>query len=147
MDKSLAPTRPYVLTALVALGIGIFTYLIGLINANLQFNEKGYYFVVLVFGLFSVITLQKTIRDEAEGLKVTSAYKNLNIFCVITACALIFIGLYNVDTLLLNEKGFFGIAFVMSLFSSIVVQKNVRDLAYFKSSSKSEYKSSIETLE
>ncbi|MBF4448173.1 hypothetical protein ERJ76_21360, partial [Vibrio anguillarum] len=60
MDKSLAPTRPYVLTALVALGIGIFTYLIGLINANLQFNEKGYYFVVLVFGLFSVITLQKT---------------------------------------------------------------------------------------
>ncbi|TBT51219.1 hypothetical protein D5E78_05355 [Vibrio parahaemolyticus] len=131
MDKSLAPTRPYVLTALVALGIGVFTYLIGLINANLQFNEKGYYFVVLVFGLFSVITLQKTIRDESEGLKVTSAYKNLNIFCVIIACALMFIGLYNVDTLLLNEKGFFGIAFVMSLFSSIVVQKNVRDLEYF----------------
>lgn len=147
MDKSLAPTRPYVLTALVALGIGVFTYLIGLINANLQFNEKGYYFVVLVFGLFSVITLQKTIRDESEGLKVTSAYKNLNIFCVITACALMFIGLYNVDTLLLNEKGFFGIAFVMSLFSSIVVQKNVRDLEYFKSNSKSESKSTFEAPE
>ncbi|HDV5593700.1 TPA: hypothetical protein RI785_002418 [Vibrio cholerae] len=143
MDKSLAPTRPYVLTALVALGIGVFTYLIGLINANLQFNEKGYYFVVLVFGLFSVITLQKTIRDESEGLKVTSAYKNLNIFCVIIACALMFIGLYNVDTLLLNEKGFFGIAFVMSLFSSIVVQKNVRDLEYFKSKSKSESNSNF----
>ncbi|MBC5853120.1 inner membrane protein YiaA [Vibrio metschnikovii] len=147
MDKSLAPTRPYVLTALVALGIGVFTYLIGLINANLQFNEKGYYFVVLVFGLFSVITLQKTIRDESEGLKVTSAYKNLNIFCVIIACALMFVGLYNVDTLLLNEKGFFGIAFVMSLFSSIVVQKNVRDLEYFKSNSKSESKSTFDAPE
>ncbi len=53
MNNALAPTKPYVTTAISALGIGIFTYMIGLINADLQFNEKGYYFVVLVFGLFS----------------------------------------------------------------------------------------------
>ena len=132
MDKSLAPTKPYVLTALIALGVGVFTYMIGLIKSNLQLNEQGYYFVVLVFGLFSVITLQKTIRDESENLKVTLSYKYLNIICVILACVLMLIGLYNEESLLLNEKGFFGIAFILTLFSSIVVQKNIRDLEYFK---------------
>ncbi|HUN22932.1 MAG TPA: YiaA/YiaB family inner membrane protein [Anaerolineales bacterium] len=37
-----------------------------------------------------------------------------------------FISLWN-STLWLSEKGFFGIAFILSLFSAIVVQKNTRD--------------------
>ena len=76
--------------------------------------------------------MQKTIRDESENLKVTLSYKYLNIICVILACVLMLIGLYNEESLLLNEKGFFGIAFILTLFSSIVVQKNIRDLEYFK---------------
>lgn len=31
---------------------GIVTYLLGLWNAEMQLNEKGYYFAVLVLGLF-----------------------------------------------------------------------------------------------
>ncbi len=31
--------------------------------------------------------------------------------------------------MLLNEKGFYGISFFLSLYASISVQKNIRDLA------------------
>jgi len=37
------------------------------------------------------------------------------------------IGLYNAGSIVLSEKGFYGMAFVLSLFAAITVQKNVRD--------------------
>ncbi|MCG2837332.1 hypothetical protein L6J37_10860 [Photobacterium sp. WH77] len=132
MNSSLKPTKAFVFTSWAALAIALCAYAVGLLNADLQLNEKGYYLVVMLFGLFSVITLQKTVRDEMEDIKVTSAYKMLVIACVAIACALMVIGLWNADTLALNEKGFFAIAFVLGLFSAIVTQKNVRDLSYFE---------------
>src|SRR5437868_11831151 len=36
--------------------------------------EKGYYFTVLVFGLYAAISLQKSVRDRAEGVPVTGIY-------------------------------------------------------------------------
>ena len=41
--------------------------------------------------------------------------------------ALLVIGLVNAD-ILLSEKGFYGISFVLALFAVITVQKNTRDL-------------------
>ena len=43
---------------------------------------------------------------------------------------LLAIGLWNAN-LLLSEKGFYGISFALSLFASVAVQKNVRDLSKF----------------
>ena len=43
-----------------------------------------------------------------------------------SAIVLLVIGLLNAE-LLLSEKGFFGMAFTLSLFAAITVQKNVRD--------------------
>jgi uncharacterized membrane protein YiaA len=37
------------------------------------------------------------------------------------------IGLYNAGSIVLCEKGFYGMAFVLSLFTAITVHKNVRD--------------------
>lgn len=130
-EEALRPTGAFVNTSIVALVLAIMSFFIGLWNADLQLNEKGYYFSIIIFGLFSVITLQKTIRDELEGIFVTKAYKNLNIVCLIIPIMLMLIGLFNVDTLQFNEKGFFGISFAMTLFAAIVVQKNVRDAAVF----------------
>jgi hypothetical protein len=48
-----------------------------------------------------------------------------------SAISLLCIGLYNAN-LLLSEKGFFGIAFLLSLFAAITVQKNVRDVQAIK---------------
>ncbi len=40
----------------------------------MQLNEKGYYFAVLVLGLFSAASYQKTVRDKYEGIPTTSIY-------------------------------------------------------------------------
>lgn len=90
-------------------------------------NEKGYYFAVLMFGLYSAVSLQKAVRDKEEGVPVTSVYYGVSWFALIIAISLMVIGLYNAGSITLSEKGFYGMAFVLSLFASITVQKNIRD--------------------
>ena len=41
------------------------------------------------------------------------------------------LGLWNA-TLAMSEKGFYGMAFCLALFSAIAVQKNIQDLASYK---------------
>ena len=63
-----APTKAFRTAAVAALIIGVASYLIGLFNAYMQLNEKGYYLTVMLLGLFAVVSLQKTIRDKMAGL-------------------------------------------------------------------------------
>ncbi|MEB4614152.1 inner membrane protein YiaA [Leucobacter sp. M11] len=125
------PTPAFVGASWAALLLGVAAYLIGLFNSSMELNEKGYYFAVLMFGLFAAVSLQKTVRDRAEGIPASSLYTGLAWFSLATALALLGIGLWNAGSLLLSEKGFYGMAFAMSLFASVAVQKNVRDLARF----------------
>lgn len=124
------PTPAFVGASWFVLLVGVISYLIGLWNANMELNEKGYYLVILLFGLFSVISLQKTIRDRDEGIAVTNIYYGVTWSCVIASISFLVIGLWNAQ-MLLSEKGFYGLAMVLSLFAVITVQKNVRDLAMF----------------
>lgn len=105
---------------------GISVYLIGLFKADMQLNEKGYYFTVLVLGLFSAISLQKTVRDRLEGVPTTTMYYFTCQIGFAIAVILLVVGLWNA-TLLISEKGFYGLAFFLSLFGAVAVQKNVRD--------------------
>ncbi len=52
------PTAAFIGASWLALITGIITYLIGLYNAKMQLNEKGYYLTLLLFGLFSAVSLQ-----------------------------------------------------------------------------------------
>jgi uncharacterized membrane protein YiaA len=110
----------------VALGAGMLGYLIGLWRAEMQLNEKGYYFTVLMFGLFAVVSLQKSVRDRLEDIKVTDIYYGICWFSTILSIVLLVVGLWNA-TLLPSEKGFYAFAFLLSLFGAITVQKNTRD--------------------
>ena len=92
----------------------------------MQLNEKGYYFTLLLYGLFAAVSVQKSVRDRMEGIPVTNIYYGLSWFAVISALLLLFIGLWNA-TLALSEKGFYGMAYALSLFAAIAVQKNTRD--------------------
>ena len=92
----------------------------------MQLNEKGYYFAVLVLGLFSAESYQKTVRDKYEGIPTTSIYYMTCLTVFIISVALLMVGLWNA-TLLLSEKGFYGLAFFLSLFGAVAVQKNIRD--------------------
>jgi len=120
------PSHAFVGASWVALGTGMIGYLIGLWRSDMQLNEKGYYFTVLMYGLFSVVSLQKSVRDKLEDLPITDIYYALSWFSTILAIVLLVIGLWNA-TLLPSEKGFYAFAFLLALFAAIAVQKNIRD--------------------
>jgi uncharacterized membrane protein YiaA len=122
-----APSAAFVAVSWAALLIGIIAFIIGLWNADMQLNEKGYYFTVLLFGLYSAISVQKAVRDQLEGIPVTNLYYGLSWFAVIASVVLLTVGLWNA-TLTKSEKGFYAMAYVLSLFAAIAVQKNTRDL-------------------
>ncbi len=123
------PTAAFIGASWTALLVGMTSYCIGLWNANMLLNEKGYYFTILLFGLFSVISVQKAVRDKMEDIPVTEIYYSISWFTTIAAIVLLVIGLWNAD-LLLSEKGFYAMSFLLSLFAAIAVQKNTRDVQY-----------------
>lgn len=122
------PSSAFVLASWAALLAGIVAYLIGLWNAGMPLSEKGYYFTVLMYGLFAAVSLQKSVRDQLEGIPVTPIYFGLSWASVVLAITLLVVGLWNAS-LLLSEKGFYGMAFILAIFAAVTVQKNTRDLA------------------
>ncbi|RHW41618.1 hypothetical protein D1B31_07835 [Neobacillus notoginsengisoli] len=121
------PTPAFVGASWAALLVGVTAYLIGLYNAGMELNEKGYYFAVLVFGLYSAVSLQKAVRDKDEDIPVTNIYYGISWFALIVSISLMAIGLYNAGSIDLSEKGFYAMSFVLSLFAAITIQKNIRD--------------------
>jgi len=120
------PSTAFVGASWLALGIGFTGFLIGLWRAEMQLNEKGFYFVVLMFGLFAAVSLQKSVRDKLESIPVTDLYYGICWFCTILSIILLTIGLWNA-TMLPSEKGFYAFAFLLALFGAVTVQKNIRD--------------------
>ncbi|MDO5650997.1 MAG: inner membrane protein YiaA [Moraxella sp.] len=123
----LKPTPAYLGMSWLMLGVGVCGYLLGLWNTQMQLNEKGYYFAVIALGLYAAISLQKTIRDKAEGIPTTNLYFMISWAALGLSLVLITIGLWNA-TLALSEKGYYFMAFCLSLFSVITIQKNTRDV-------------------
>ena len=121
------PSAAFIGASWTALIIGISAFIIGLWNAEMELNEKGYYFTVLMFGLFAAISVQKAVRDQLEGLPVTNLYYGLSWFATILSIVLLTVGLWNAE-MLRSEKGFYAMSFVLSMFAAITVQKNTRDM-------------------
>jgi uncharacterized membrane protein YiaA len=128
--SSQKPSVAFVGASWLALVVGITAFLVGLSNAvQLDIASKGYYFTVLFFALFSAVSVQKTVRDRMENVRVTSLYYGLSWSAVIMSCSLLVIGLWNANNLDIASKGFYAMSFVLSIFSAIAVQKNTRDAA------------------
>lgn len=120
------PSNAFIAASWFALFTGVLAFIIGLWNADMELNEKGYYFTVLVFGLFSAVSLQKAVRDQLEGIPVTNIYHGLAWFSTMLSIVLLTVGLWNA-TMLRSEKGFYAMSFTLSMFAAIAVQKNTRD--------------------
>lgn len=125
------PTPAFIGASWFGLLAGVLAYCIGLWNSDMLLNERGYYFTILLFGLFSAVSVQKIVRDKLEGLEVTDMYYGISWFSVLSAIVLLTIGLWNAD-LLLSEKGFYAMSYLLSLFASMAVQKNTRDRTYIE---------------
>jgi uncharacterized membrane protein YiaA len=128
------PTAAFVGASWAVLLLGIVSFATGLWNATMTASEKGFYAAVLVLGVFAAISLQKSVRDRAEGLPVTALYLGLSWSVVVLAMVMLAVGLWN-SAMALSEKGFYGLAFAMTLFAAVAVQKNVRDAVRFKAPS------------
>jgi uncharacterized membrane protein YiaA len=126
-QKQLQPSNAFIAASWSAFLVGTVAFIIGLWNADMQLNEKGYYFTVLMFGLFSAISVQKAVRDQLENIPVTNLYYAIAWFSTILSIILLTVGLWNAD-LERSEKGFYAMSFVLSMFAAIAVQKNTRDI-------------------
>ena len=136
------PSPAFMAVSWVALLAGAAAYGIGLFNAQMALNEKGYYLILILYGLFSAVSLQKIVRDKLEGLQVTTIYYGLCWVSVVICLVLLALGLWNA-TLALSEKGFYIMAFLLSLFGAVAVQKNIRDLEYLRTHTTPEPRHSI----
>lgn len=121
------PSAAFVGASWVALLAGGTTFCVGLWNADMLLSEKGYYFCILMYGLFSAVSLQKAVRDQLEGIRVTGIYLGLSWFSTALSILLLVVGLWNAE-LARSEKGFYGMSFCLSLFAAVAVQKNIRDV-------------------
>ena len=120
------PTFAFVAASWTALLAGGLAFLVGLAKSGMLLSEKGFYFTLFMYGLFSAVSVQKSVRDRMEGIPVTSIYYGLSWFSVLLTIVLLTVGLWNAQ-LSPSEKGFYAMAYLLSLFAAIAVQKNTRD--------------------
>ena len=119
-------SQAFVSASWIALATGLIGYLVGIWRADMLLNEKGYYFTLLMFGLFGAVSLQKSVRDRMEGIRVSDIYYNLCWVGVLLSIGLLVVGLWNAQ-LLPSEKGYYAFAFILAMYSAVAVQKNTRD--------------------
>lgn len=129
------PSFAFIAASWVAFGTGITGYFAGLFSSELYLSEKGYYFTIMLFGLFAAISVQKSVRDRLEGILVTDLYYGISWFCTIAAIVLLVVGLWNAK-MWGSEKGFYAFSFILALFGAIAIQKNTRDSIAGEKSSK-----------
>lgn len=109
-----------------ALILGMAGFLVGLWRAEMLLSEKGYYFTILLYGLFSAVAVQKSVRDRLEGIPVSDIFYGISWASIVISIILLAIGLINAE-ILPSEKGFYAFGFILALFGAIAVQKNTRD--------------------
>jgi uncharacterized membrane protein YiaA len=124
--SSLQVSNAYSVATVAALAVGAIGFLLGLWNAEMPLNEKGLYMTNLAFGLFAAVSLQKCVRDAQEGMPVSAAYHSLCFVAVALSLGMLTVSLWNA-TLLLSEKGYYGVSFILALYAAVSVQKNLRD--------------------
>jgi len=66
-EAGLPVPRAYALMSYLAGVLALGLLVVGLLNATLALSEKGYYAMSFVLALFSAITLQKQLRDNAPA--------------------------------------------------------------------------------
>ena len=120
------PSAAFIGASWFALLAGGLTFCIGLWNSAVSLETKGFLSTILMYGLFSAVSVQKSVRDRLEGIPVTHIYYGLSWFSILLCLVLMAVGLWSAP-LSLAEKGFYCMAYLLSLFAAITVQKNTRD--------------------
>jgi uncharacterized membrane protein YiaA len=123
------PSFAFVTLSWIASLAGVVLYGSMLFNSSaLTWSDKNFFTAILVFAVYAAISVQKIVRDRLEGVPFTNLYYGVSWLAVIVAIGLFVNGLFNVN-ISLSERGFYGMAMLLTLFGAIAIQKNTRDLA------------------
>lgn len=140
-ESKLAPKKPtgaFIGVSWLVLLLSVLAFCVGIWHApTMDLSEQGLYLILFVFGLFAVVSIQKTIRDKAEDVRVTNVYYGIAWGAVVIVVGFLAVCLWNAD-FGAYEKGFYAVTMIMALFAAIAVQKNVRDVALFDEIEKAE---------
>jgi uncharacterized membrane protein YiaA len=84
---------------------------------------------LILYGLFSAVSVQKSVRDKDENLPVSNIFYGLSWLSLAICIALFTIGLVNAE-IFPSEKGFYVFGFALALFGAISTQKATRDAEF-----------------
>lgn len=130
VPNRVAPAKPsaaFVGVSWFAFAVGAAAYIIGVWNnTEATRNDRFFYFTVWLLGLFGAVCVTKAVRDKEEGIPVTGMFVGLSWAAALLSVALISFNLWEADMMAVT-RGFLLMGFLLSLFATIVIQKNVRD--------------------
>jgi uncharacterized membrane protein YiaA len=122
------PSAAFVGAAWLSLLVGSVGCTVGLWNAPLTGIDKAAGFILLMYGLFSAVSVQKSIRDRLDGIPVTTIFYGLSWVSLFLCIACMTWALtFTLETVNAAGRGFYAMGYLMSLFAAITVQKNTRD--------------------
>ncbi len=97
------PTPAFIGASWAALLLGIVCFAVGLWNSGMVRSEKGFYAAVLILGVFAAVSVQKSVRDRAEGIPVSVFYLGLSWLAMGLGVVMLVVGLWNAG-MTLSEK-------------------------------------------
>jgi uncharacterized membrane protein YiaA len=123
------PSFAFIALSWVAALAGVVLYGSMLFNSTaLTWSDKNFFVAILVFAVYAAISVQKIVRDRIEGVPFTNLYYGVSWLSVIVAIGMFVNAIFSVN-IALSERGFYGMAMLLTLFGAIAIQKNTRDLA------------------
>lgn len=122
------PTAAFIGAGWAAFAVFALTYLIALWRMGIPPIENYFYITILLFGLFGVVSIVKSIRDREDNIPVTGLFIGLSWVAAITPLVIMGLYLLNVSTLNELQRGLLFLTYAAAVFAAIVVQKNHRDL-------------------
>lgn len=138
------PTGAFVGASWAALVLGASVYTVSFLLVDVEPLERGFLLGAFFFGIVGPIGVQKLVRDRHEGVSVTSLGLGVSWFGPVIGIAMLAWGLWNSGRPP-SESGLFGMAFAMTVFANMVVQKNTSDLITLKAQHPETYGESIGT--
>ncbi|MFK2824089.1 YiaA/YiaB family inner membrane protein [Bacillus sp. B190/17] len=70
-------TTAFTVLSYFTLFAGVFLFSIGLYNADMELNEKGYYIAVMILVAVGAILTQKVTRDNVEDNEIIAEQERL----------------------------------------------------------------------
>lgn len=129
---SLKPSPVFVGASWLVVAFAAIALTLVLYDLDAEAAVKGFYAIVVLFAMFGVVALSKAVRDKIEGIPVSPAFYGLS-FAAVAIPATILIVMLLFSDFAVATRWLIFICSVMLIYVTAAVQKNIRDLAAFKS--------------